>query len=82
VLTRYGDIRGGAITASVRTPQLLLHSPHPEAVEGVHLACAPPLPPGCLTPAQRLANWQWLAGAINAHVGRKWVVPAELGRHL
>lgn len=82
VLTRYGDIRGGAIAASLRTPQLLLHSPHPEAVEGVHLACEAPLPPGCITSEQRLANWQWLAHAINEHVGKKWVVPTALGRHL
>ena len=78
VLSTYSDIRGGAIAATVRTPQLLLHSPHPEAVEGVHLACDPPLPPGCITAEQRLENWQWLAATINDFLGKSWVVPAKL----
>ena len=56
----------------------LLNSPHPEAQAGVGLTCAPPLPPGCITPAQQLANWRWLAGQLNALLGEAWAVPTKL----
>lgn len=46
VLGRYADVPGG-IPAAVAHGQTLLLSPHPEAVAGVQLECAPPLPPGC-----------------------------------
>ena len=77
ILSRYGDIPGG-VPASVIHNQLLLHSPHPEAVAGVHLECAAPLPPGCITSAQQLINWQWLAGEINAFLGTSWSIPTKL----
>ena len=56
----------------------LLNSPHPEAQAGVGLACAPPLPAGCITPAQQLANWRDLAANINDLVGWSWEIPTEL----
>lgn len=56
----------------------LLNSPHPEAQAGVGLTCAAPLPPGCITPAQQLQNWQYLAGQINALLGTSWVIPSAL----
>lgn len=56
----------------------LFNSPHPEAQAGVGLQCAPPLPAGCITPAQQLANWRWLARAINDLTGAAWVVPTAL----
>lgn len=57
----------------------LLNSPHPEAQAGVGLSCAPPLPPGCITEAQQLANWRDLAANINALVeGWAWVIPTSL----
>jgi len=56
----------------------LLSSPHPEAAADGSLACAPPLPAGCITPAQQLANWRFLAGAINTLLGTDWAVPTAL----
>ena len=56
----------------------LLLSPHPEAQAGVGVSCAPPLPPGCITKEQQLANWQWLAAQINELTGSTWVVPDSL----
>lgn len=56
----------------------LLSTAHPEAVAGSGIACAPPLPAGCLTRAQQLANWQWLAAEINDLLGRAWVIPSAL----
>lgn len=81
VLATYRDATGAGgstLPSSVSYGRLLLHSTHPEAVEGVHLSCDAPLPPGCITPAQRLANWKWLARAVNAHLGTSWVVPGKL----
>jgi glutamine amidotransferase-like uncharacterized protein len=80
-LATFADVAGAGgarLVSSVTHGRLLLHSTHPEAVEGVHRACDPPAPPGCLTRAQRLANWRWLAAAINAHVGADWVIPNAL----
>lgn len=77
VLSRYADVPGG-IPAAVTHGKLLLNSPHPEAVAGVHLQCSAPLPPGCITSVQQLANWQWLASEINAFLGTSWVVPTDL----
>jgi hypothetical protein len=77
VLSVYADVPG-SIPAAVTHGKLLLHSPHPEAVSGVGLTCSPPLPPGCITPEQQLANWQWLASAVNMFIGTDWVVPATL----
>jgi len=56
----------------------LLSSAHPEAVAGSGIACDPPLPAGCITPAQQLANWRWLAGEINALLGEAYAVPTVL----
>lgn len=53
-------------------------SPHPEAVAGDGIECAPPLPSGCITPAQQLENWRWLAAAVNKLTGQSWVVPTTL----
>ena len=61
-----------------RYVKALFNSPHPEAQAGVGLSCAAPLPPGCITDAQQLANWQFLAGNINALLGTDWVIPATL----
>lgn len=61
-----------------RYVKALFNSPHPEAQAGVGLSCAPPFPAGCITSAQQLANWQFLAGNINGLLGTEWVVPAEL----
>ena len=81
VLASFADVAGGTIPAMATYGSLLFNSPHPEAVEGVGLACDPPLPPGCITADDRLANWQLLARRINAHIGTAFVVPAELGVH-
>lgn len=56
----------------------LLHSPHPEAQAGVGIACQPPLPPGCITEEQQLANWRNLAADINALVGWDLTIPKSL----
>ena len=56
----------------------LLNSPHPEAQAGVGLSCSPPLPPGCLTDAQQLANWQFLASNINTLLQSSWRIPTSL----
>lgn len=56
----------------------LIHSPHPEAQAGVGLACDPPLPAGCITAKQQLANWRSLAANINRLVGWSWAIPTEL----
>ena len=56
----------------------LLNSPHPEAQAGVGLACQPPLPPGCITADEQLANWRDLAANINALVGWALVIPTAL----
>lgn len=77
VLSRLSSIPG-AIPAAVVLNRALLNTPHPEAVSGVHLNCSAPLPPGCITPAQQLANWRWLAAEINALIGAAWVVPGQL----
>lgn len=83
---------GARVLASFTTPRTLpaafqyegtyvralFNSPHPEAQAGVGLTCAPPLPAGCLTPAQQLQNWQWLAAEINKLLGQAWVVPTQL----
>lgn len=82
MLARFADVADGAVPAVVAYGSLLLNSPHLEAVEGVGLACDAPLPPGCITAADRLRNWQLLARRINAHIGTDFVVPAELGRQL
>lgn len=77
ILSHFSSIPG-AIPAAVVHGRLLLNTPHPEAVSGVHLNCSAPLPPGCITPAQQLANWRWLAAEINAFIGASWVVPGQL----
>jgi hypothetical protein len=77
VLSTYVSIPGD-IPASVMHGKLLLHSPHPEAVAGVGLVCSAPLPPGCITSAQQLENWQWLASEINVFLGTTWSVPSSL----
>lgn len=56
----------------------LFNSPHPEAVAGSGISCAPPLPPGCITPEQQLENWRWLAAAVNSLCGTSWVIPSAL----
>ena len=56
----------------------LFNTPHPEAQAGVGLACSPPLPAGCLTAAQQLANWRWLAASINELLGTQWAIPSSL----
>jgi hypothetical protein len=56
----------------------LFNSPHPEAVAGSGIQCAPPAPPGCITPQQQLENWRWLAGQVNALCGTQFVVPSSL----
>ena len=67
-----------AIAYEGRYVRALFNSPHPEAQAGVGLTCAPPLPRGCITPAQQLANWRWLAEQLNALLGEAWVVPTKL----
>ena len=56
----------------------LFSSAHPEAVAGSGIACEPPLPAGCLTSQQQLANWQWLANEINDLLGAAFIVPTSL----
>ena len=77
VLATYTGLSTPRVPAVVRYGSLLLFSPHPEAVEGVGIACAAPLPPGCITAAHRLANWQFLAGSINDALGTAWAVPTS-----
>ena len=79
-IATYVNVADGSVPAVVRYGSLVLFSPHPEAVEGVGLECAPPLPAGCITEAQRLANWRFLASTINDALGTAWVIPesAEL----
>lgn len=85
LLSEYDDARlppGASIPASFiyrgEFIEALLNSPHPEAEAGVGLSCEPPLPPGCITSEQQLANWQWLAAQINELTGSEWVVPTQL----
>jgi hypothetical protein len=49
----------------VRLPNALLLSTHLEAWEGEGLDC----PPGCITAADRAANYAYLARAINELLG-------------
>jgi hypothetical protein len=56
----------------------LFNSPHPEAVAGSGISCSPPLPAGCITPAQQLENWRWLAAEINLLLGTAYTVPTTL----
>ncbi len=56
----------------------LFSSPHPEAVAGSGISCAPPLPAGCITPAQQLANWQWIARELNDLLETAYVIPTKL----
>jgi hypothetical protein len=56
----------------------LFSSAHPEAVAGSGIACSPPLPAGCITPAQQLSNWRWLGAEINALLGTSFVIPTSL----
>ncbi len=56
----------------------LFASPHPEAAADGSLQCAPPAPRACLTPAQQLRNWRFLAAELNALLGAAFVVPDEL----
>ena len=69
---------GAAYSYTGQGVRALLSTAHPEAVAGVGIACAPPLPAGCLTPAQQLRNWQWLAEQINALLGQQYAVPGQL----
>ena len=55
----------------------LFSSPHPEATSD-DLTCAPPAPPGCITAAQQLANWQFIANALNEMLGTSYPVPSTL----
>jgi hypothetical protein len=55
----------------------LFASPHPEATAG-DLACAPPAPPGCITPQQQLANWRFMAEALATMLKAGWIVPTSL----
>ena len=57
------------------SPSVLLSSVHLEAVEGMELACDPPLPAGCITREQRLANWATLTGALNKLWGTAFAPP-------
>eukprot|EP00047_Mylnosiga_fluctuans_P011827 m.23029 g.23029 ORF g.23029 m.23029 type:complete len:295 (-) comp3840_c0_seq1:25-909(-) len=68
--------------AGVQYGNILLWSPHPEAVEGMGISCPPPHPAGCLTAAQRLQNWQLLARQINELLSTEWIVPSSLGAHV
>jgi hypothetical protein len=52
-------------------------SPHPEATFD-DLTCAPPLPPGCITAEQQLANWQFIANTLNEMMGTQFPVPGKL----
>jgi hypothetical protein len=56
----------------------LFNSAHPEAVSGSGIQCKAPLPLGCITPAQQLENWRWLAAQINILVDKSWVIPSKL----
>ena len=56
----------------------LFNSPHPEAVAGSGISCSPPLPSGCITSQDQLANWKWLAAAVNSLTGEKWIIPDKL----
>ena len=58
--------------------QALFASPHPEATAD-DLTCAPPAPPGCITSAQQLANWQFMAKSLNTLMGTSFAVPTSLG---
>jgi hypothetical protein len=55
----------------------LFSSPHPEATS-TDLTCAPPAPPGCITAEQQLANWRFIANALNDMMGTTYPVPATL----
>ena len=54
----------------------LFSSPHPEAMFNDGLVCEPPLPPGCITEQQQLANWHFLAEELNDLMGTAFEVPA------
>lgn len=56
----------------------LFNSPHPEAIAGSGISCSPPLPAGCITPAQQLENWRWLAAELNDLLGTSYIVPTVL----
>lgn len=56
----------------------LFSTAHPEAVAGQGIACPPPLPAGCFTPQQQLANWQWLALQLNDLTGQGYSIPTHL----
>lgn len=85
VLASYAHPGVPAIPAVIRYQgayvRALFNSPHPEAQAGVGLQCAPPLPPGCITEAQQLANWRFLATNINQLLGTAWRIPDSL-QHL
>jgi len=55
----------------------LFMSPHPEATAD-DLTCPPPAPPGCITAAEQLANWQFIATELNAMLGTDFPVPTAL----
>jgi hypothetical protein len=61
-----------------RYVKALFNSPHPEAEAGVGLQCDPPLPAGCITAAQQLQNWRFLASNINNLLGTSWTIPSSL----
>ena len=73
-----GQKLGAAYAYKGAFVRALFNSAHPEAVAGQGIACSPPLPASCITPAQQLQNWRWLAQQINALLGESWVVPSAL----
>ena len=60
-----------------RYVQALFASPHPEAT-ATDLTCPPPAPPGCITEAQQLANWRFIADSLNELMATDFPVPAVL----
>jgi hypothetical protein len=55
----------------------LFSSPHLEATADT-LACPPPAPPHCITDAQQLLNWQFLAASLNKLMATDFAVPSAL----
>jgi hypothetical protein len=55
----------------------LLSSPHLEAAADT-LSCSPPAPPHCITHAQQLLNWQFLAESLNKLMGTDFAIPSAL----
>lgn len=55
----------------------LFSSPHPEATSD-DLTCPPPAPPGCITAAEQLKNWQFIAKALNEMLGTSYDIPSSL----